>query len=411
MKQKKTLHKIREERSGAMLFNVEKGEIKALNEQEYKDKSKELLNAKVYKQKNRSKLPTDCYAAPSKVYIELTRKCNLRCSICYNKSGPQLKDELSKNELFNLFDQLEKAGTFEIRFTGGEPTTRPDFFELVNYAKSKGFFVSVGTNGVWDDTILKKISSSGLDMVIISLEGRQKINDQIRGKGNYKKAIKSISYLSKYSTKMMRMNMTLAKYNIKEIDHIAKLADKYGVPVINTMPIRLSGRSVSLRNQLLNTFDYWMFVKDVERIRKTRKVSIQTYFDILGDKSRWLENQTSLINKKTCAAGVEACIISPIGDVYGCAASNASDPDMDPNEKNKFIAGNIKKKKFMKIWLDSQQWKTYRDLDINKCARCKSCEHYSKKCFGNCFISSYFDTGKFNSRDPYCFAHLLDYQK
>jgi len=405
-------YKIRKEKNGAYLFNCENGKVQFLPEDIFQS-IKNIINCRIiYPKIPLEKLPEDCFSAPSKVYIELTRKCNLRCKTCYNKAGNAFDKELSKKKIFQILDELAKAGTFEIRFTGGEPTQRDDFFEIVDYAHKLGFFISVGTNGVWSKNLLEKIAASSVNMIIISLEGPEEINDNIRGKDSFKKAVNSLAYLSKHTDKVLRINTTLAKYNINHLDFVVKLADKYKIPIINTMPIRLNGRSFEfLRNQLLTPKDYLKFIKHIEKLRKTYKVNIQTYFDVLGKRSRWLENQTSLINKQTCAAGVEACVISSSGNVYGCAASNPVDIKMDKKIRSMFNAGDVNKESLMNIWLDSSRWKIYRNFKLNKSKACFRCKFYRKKCFGNCFVSSFFSSGKLNSADPYCFAHLLKHSE
>jgi len=402
-------YKIRKEKDGAYLFNKSIGKVNFLSENIFQ-LIKDIINCQIiYPKISLKNLPNDCFAAPSKVYVELTRKCTLRCKTCYNSAGKALVDELSKEKIFCILDELAKAGTFEIRFTGGEPTARKDFFEIVDYAYKLGFFISIGTNGIWNKDLLEKIAKAPIDMVIISIEGSEKINDYIRGKNMLKKAINSLDYLSKNTNKALRINTTIAKYNVKHIDFVVELADKYNIPVLNTMPIRLSGRSVMfLKDQLLSPEEYYDFIKHVEELRKSCKVNIQTYFDILGVKNRWLENQTSLVNKRSCAAGVEACVIAPSGDVYGCAASNPRALTKEARER--FVAGNVNENSIMDIWLDSPRWNLYRDYKQNKSENCLKCKFYMNKCFGNCFVSSFFDSGKLCSKDPYCFAHLLDKQ-
>lgn len=392
---------LRKEHNGGYLFDNITGKIKFVPEKDFMTKTAELNAKKIIPKK----LPENYFSAPSKVYFELTRKCNLRCKTCYNSAGTAIKKEIAKNKIFEILNELSSAGTFEVRFTGGEPTIREDFLEITKHAHDLGFFVSVGTNGIWADEYLKKIGDSEINMIIISLEGGEKINDHIRGKGSFKKAIRSIKYLSQNTDKILRINTTIGKYNVNEIETVVKIADEYGIPVINTMPIRPTGRSVNLRNEMLNQEEYLNFVKKIEQIRKKCRVSIQTYFDILGERNRWLENQTSLVNQRSCAAGVEACIIAPSGDVYGCAASNAAMGDDKIREI--FIAGNVNNERIMDIW-HNNNWRAYRDLKLKISKSCNACKFYTKKCFGNCFVSSYFNTGKTNSPDPYCFAHLLD---
>src|SRR5256885_10195555 len=82
---------------------------------------------------------------PVQAMIELTYGCNLRCVHCYNPTH-QAKDELATAQITALIDQLAEAGCLNIFFTGGEIFTRGDLFEILAYAKSKGFAITLLTN-------------------------------------------------------------------------------------------------------------------------------------------------------------------------------------------------------------------------------------------------------------------------
>ncbi|MFX1257310.1 MAG: radical SAM protein, partial [Promethearchaeota archaeon] len=392
---------IRKEKNGAIFFDRQLGKVKFLSEnqfEKYKDKKEyEIIYPEFYL--------LDCFSVPSKVYLELTRKCNLKCKTCYNKSRNKLTKELTKEEIFKIFNDLKNGGTFEIRITGGEPTLRYDFFDIVNYAHNLGFFVSVGTNGILSNKMLEKISKTPIDLIIISLDGPEKINDSIRGNGSFAKSINSLRYLSQKTDKQLRISMVIGKYNVNNIDFVVKLADELKIKELNLIPIRLNGRALKLPKQsFLTTKEYYDFVKRVELLRKSFDVRIRLYFDILGEKSKWLDNQTSVINTVTCSAGVESCVISPFGDMYGCPVSNPIDND---EFREIFITGNVRETSILKIWRDSSKWNVYRDLKLNKSKRCFKCNFYKNLCFGNCYIDSFFHSNKMNANDPYCFAHLL----
>src|SRR6202789_938122 len=88
---------------------------------------------------------------PMEVSIEVTRRCPLECLHCYNNlpmaDRAARNRELSLEEYRRLLDQIADAGCFWILFTGGEIFARPDFLEIYGYAKSKGFLVTLFTNG------------------------------------------------------------------------------------------------------------------------------------------------------------------------------------------------------------------------------------------------------------------------
>jgi radical SAM protein with 4Fe4S-binding SPASM domain len=94
------------------------------------------------------------YAAervPLEVALEVTRRCPLECLHCYNNL--EMGDlaarnrELSKEEYYKVLDELEQMGCFWLLFTGGEIFARKDFLEIYTYAKTKGFLITLFTNG------------------------------------------------------------------------------------------------------------------------------------------------------------------------------------------------------------------------------------------------------------------------
>ena len=82
--------------------------------------------------------------------LEVTFRCNLRCAHCYlgdNRSGVPGEQELTKEEIFAILDQVTEAGTLWFLLTGGEPFIRPDFMDIYRYAAHKGLLVTIFTNG------------------------------------------------------------------------------------------------------------------------------------------------------------------------------------------------------------------------------------------------------------------------
>jgi MoaA/NifB/PqqE/SkfB family radical SAM enzyme len=76
--------------------------------------------------------------------IKTGTACNNNCIFCLNEQrGIFRKTEEIKREI----DALSDNGVTSISFTGGETSIRPDFFELISYAKRRGCNVSIQTNG------------------------------------------------------------------------------------------------------------------------------------------------------------------------------------------------------------------------------------------------------------------------
>ena len=73
--------------------------------------------------------------APICLTWELTYACNLACVHCLSSSGRRDPRELSTDECKAVIDELQRMQVFYVNIGGGEPTVRPDFWELLDYAK------------------------------------------------------------------------------------------------------------------------------------------------------------------------------------------------------------------------------------------------------------------------------------
>lgn len=101
--------------------------------------------------------PYDCGLCPDHeqhsclTLIEVTEHCNLQCPICYAESSPQRLKHRSLELIEYMLDAVVKnEGEPDIvQISGGEPTTHPQFFEILDLAKSKPIkHLMLNTNGV-----------------------------------------------------------------------------------------------------------------------------------------------------------------------------------------------------------------------------------------------------------------------
>jgi 7,8-dihydro-6-hydroxymethylpterin dimethyltransferase len=101
--------------------------------------------------------PYDCGLCPDHEQhsclslVEVTDHCNLKCPVCYAESGPHRPTYRSLSEIEFLLDTIIKSETTAdvVQISGGEPTIHPQFFEILDLAKSKPIrHLMVNTNGV-----------------------------------------------------------------------------------------------------------------------------------------------------------------------------------------------------------------------------------------------------------------------
>jgi radical SAM protein with 4Fe4S-binding SPASM domain len=69
---------------------------------------------------------------PGYLFVELTRRCNLECSYCYNAAGPRgAIDALSASSVLALLREAQVLGSTRCVLSGGEPMLHPDYDRIV----------------------------------------------------------------------------------------------------------------------------------------------------------------------------------------------------------------------------------------------------------------------------------------
>ncbi|MBU5591838.1 radical SAM protein [Clostridium sp. MSJ-4] len=133
------------------------------------------------------------------VTIELLTKCNWKCKHCYIPN--HTSDGLSKDMVFNIFEQLRNLGTFEIVLTGGEIFCRNDIVDIIEKARQMFFKVTLLTNvSLMDEDIISRLSKLHLyniSCTIFSLD--ESIHDSFTEiPGSLKNALNNIMLIKKY---------------------------------------------------------------------------------------------------------------------------------------------------------------------------------------------------------------------
>ena len=106
--------------------------------------------------------------------------------------------ELSTRQCMDIVDELERMQVFYVNIGGGEPTVRPDFWELVDYATAHHVGVKFSTNGVRiTPEVAARLAASDYVDVQISLDGATaEVNDAVRGPGSFAMAVRALENLA-----------------------------------------------------------------------------------------------------------------------------------------------------------------------------------------------------------------------
>lgn len=122
--------------------------------------------------------PYDCGLCPDHeqhsclTIVEITDRCNLTCPTCYAESSPHYGRHRSFDEVKKMLDVVVKNEKEPdvVQISGGEPTIHPDFFRILDYAKTLPIrHLMVNTNGVRiarDKAFTEKLKSYAPDFEI-----------------------------------------------------------------------------------------------------------------------------------------------------------------------------------------------------------------------------------------------------
>lgn len=324
--------------------------------------------------------------APICLTWELTYACNLSCVHCLSSSGKRDPRELSTRQCMDIIDELERMQVFYVNIGGGEPTVRPDFWELVDYATSHKVGVKFSTNGVRiTPEVAGRLAASDYVDVQISLDGATaEVNDAVRGTGSYAMALRALSNLAEAGFKDAKISVVVTRHNVDQLDEFAALAARYGATLRITR-LRPSGRGADVWDQLHPTAAqqqrlYNWLVDNGERV-----LTGDSFFHLAP-----LGQSGALAGLNMCGAGRVVCLIDPIGDVYACPFAI----------HDRFLAGNILSDGgFAQVWKYAPLFRELREPQ--SAGACSNCGHFDS-CRGGCMAAKFFTGLPLDGPDPEC---------
>ena len=328
----------------------------------------------------------------------ITERCNWHCKHCY-QFDDYIKDELTTEQLFSVLEQyiflikkwnIPKSHA-RINVTGGEPFIRKDFFELAERLSQYSNLLNWGllSNGsfVTKDAI-KKLKSFNIAHYQVSLEGDEDNNDEIRGKGTFKKVINSIKLLVDANIHT-EVSLTLTKKNIEDIPKLVELFDKLNVHRLATRRLIPYGRGSDLRDNLLEPKElreYYIYVAEINKELRKKNSKLHV---VIGCESGMFNNEIpDWMYKNHCGViDGRILIVMPNGDVLPC-------------RRLPIVIGNVLKQSLFEIYNTCNKLWELGNLN-NAHPFCKKCENFNE-CFGGAFCVKYCYSNKLFVPDVQC---------
>ncbi len=336
---------------------------------------------------------------PFLVALNLTRRCNLRCTHCYLDAGTRdegTQDELGTDEVLALLGRIAAVSDETmIVLTGGEPLLRPDVEVLARRAADCGLMVVIGTNGMLlDRRRVAALQAAGVRAVGISLDSLDPdYHDRFRGlPGAWRSTLAGIETCRR-SGLMFQLHFTVTDDNAHELDDMISFARESGAAVLNVFFIVCTGRGRTVSNISADRYEA-VLVRLAQAARAEASLVVRArcapHFKRLARESSPPLPVTLADGYEAggCLAGTRYCRVTPEGELTPCPYIEVS-------------AGSVRRSDFADLWAHASLFGLFRSPALE--GRCGVCE-YSKLC-GGCRARPLARDGNLMGEDFLCGYH------
>lgn len=347
--------------------------------------------------------------SPYELNIDVTFRCNLRCIFCYADAvdSKAAQTEMTTDEIIDVVDQFAAAGGAFILFGGGEPFVREDFLEIYKFAKSKGLWTYIISNGtlLTPDVVREfaKYHDPVFDKIQLSLDGScPSIHDKQRGvKGAFEMTLNGLRNLVAAGIRPL-LNTVVTTLNIDDVPNMLDLAVAENAYTYRCLKLHKIGRGNRgiLHERISPPLER---AEKMYKFLESRREELLGVVGIASDNAcvfpLSMEEVRASVEKKpgvepasyACAAGTTKLAVAPDGGVVPCSYFY---------DFPELYIGSLRERSLMDIWEDESLWTLYREpLKVE--GKCRQCG-YLHACKTGCRIMAYAATGKMGAPDSGC---------
>ncbi|WP_432570113.1 radical SAM protein [Kineococcus sp. SYSU DK005] len=221
------------------------------------------------------------FSAPVRASVDVTYACDLRCIHCRTNTGEIplhiRRAMLSIEQLKQVMIDLDRMGAFEITLTGGEPTMRKGFWQLIDVVKDlRHSTVTLITNAAnLDRRQLDRIVDSGITSIRVSMDGTRETFKAVRLVDSFDAVVDNARYL-RDRVDSLKVLTTVMKTNQDNVFELVEYLRSDGFRRQDLIVVRAHGRGG--RNRLLLTEQETL---DMHRkVQEFKKSVAPTEFDL-----------------------------------------------------------------------------------------------------------------------------------
>ena len=337
-----------------------------------------------------------------------TNRCNLSCIHCYSKADLNAVDTLTTEMIMDTLPKLKANGVKFLIFSGGEPLTRKDLFEIADKCKELGIITYLSTNGLYVGQKNAKKILDTFNYVGISIDGSEKTHDHFRGlDGSFKMSMEAVNLLNSYHDTKVGIRFTITKETYEDLQFIFELAEKENIPKIYISHLVYSGRGLdnlemdltkeqrraAVEYILEKAFEYYETGREIEIVTGNMEQDAILFLEKFGEKYPELKDT---MHKRLVEWG---------GNSAGRKLLNIdSEGNVKPDPFFPKMIGNIINQDFTDIWTDKpdellSKLRVHPREISGKCVECD----YLNICNGGSRSRAYAIYGDMWAEDPSCY--------
>lgn len=314
--------------------------------------------------------------APNQIIWDITRRCNLRCTHCYNSDvNPGHEQELSTEEIKLILREIRGAGVEHVAYSGGEPFMREDFTDIAQYSAGLGFSsISVATNGSFiDRETASRLKQPNL-FIQVSVDGDcPEVHDGIRGvPGSHQSALKALQVLMDQGVNAKTCT-TVTNANYDRVRHIIQLMKDMGVKGYRFQGMVPCGRGKGNAEEI---------ILSPNKMKTLMEFLVDNDLDPGGTSFTLREPPNEAVNLDitgVCSAGYTMCSITSDGTVVPCTYFGGANGE------------NLRYHSFQWIWEHSTLLNYFRTIRLAEIKGvCRQCPWFMR-CRGGCRAEAYLD--------------------
>lgn len=250
----------------------------------------------------------------NELWLHITDRCNLACSHCLFSSGPDSARELSLQQLKQHVDDAAAQGCRLFALTGGEPLVHPDFISLIEHILAiPDSRIAILTNGL---LVAERLSTSWPRERIhlqISLDGRPKHHDDLRGYGSFNRLEQQLGRLQNQGWHVT-LSCCVTKETTQDLVWLVDYAADHGADALHLMWHFIRGRGSTAQH--LHPLELLQPVLNALKQAEQRGITIDTIENLKGQ----IFSPPGTIHDGS-SAGWEAAAIGPDNRLYPSAAT------------------------------------------------------------------------------------------